>query len=38
MGNELDALGIASIEALERDIDSDEVQEIAKNSLVAGVS
>ena len=35
MGNELDALGIASIEALERDIDSDEVQEIAKNSLVA---
>ena len=35
IGNELDALGIASIEALEHDIDSDEIHEIEKNSLVA---
>lgn len=35
IGNELDALGIASIEALEHDIDSDEIREIEKNSLVA---
>ena len=35
IGNELDALGIASIEALEHDIDSDEIHEIEKNSLGA---
>ncbi|NQY80828.1 MAG: DNA-directed RNA polymerase subunit gamma [Candidatus Caenarcaniphilales bacterium] len=34
--NELvDDLGIASIEALDRDIDAQEIQEIAKNSLIA---